>query len=136
MPYADLAKRREAQARECPPKAKPGTPAGGHSRAGPGLCSGRAMLTEAGPVASGQPVDVSSWSADALRLALATDQIRIPPAPGRSTYVAVRRLKLSDRWVEPGEPIPEADYWPIAGPWLRSEMIAVDPFRFTPIATS
>jgi hypothetical protein len=95
--------------------------------------AGRRLMTSAGTVEPGEPIDVSSWSDDALRVALATDQVRIPPAPGRATYRAIRRLRVADRTVEPGEPIPEANHWPNPGPWLRCGMIEPNPLAHLPM---
>lgn len=54
-----------------------------------------------------------------------------PNAPDAPREV-VLDLRVGDRWVSPGEPIPEAESWPNPGPWVRSEMIAVDSMRFLP----
>jgi hypothetical protein len=89
-------------------------------------------MTTAGTVEPGEPIDVSSWSEDALRVAIATDEVRVPPAPGRATYRATRRLRVADRWVEPGEPIPEANLWDNPGPWLRTGMIEPNPLARIP----
>jgi hypothetical protein len=114
----DSARRRRAAKRELPL---------------PTYVAGRRLRTSTGTVEPGEPIDVSTWSDDALRVALATDQVRVPPAPGRATYRATRRLRVADRTVEPGEPIIEANHWPNPGPWLRTGMIEPNPLAHIPL---
>ena len=57
---------------------------------------------------------------------------RVPPAPGRASYRAARRLRVADREVEPGEPIIEANHWPNPGPWIRLGWIEPNPLAHLP----
>ncbi|HXC78457.1 MAG TPA: hypothetical protein VNU19_15585 [Candidatus Acidoferrum sp.] len=95
--------------------------------------AGRKLITGAGTVEPGQPIDVSTWSADALRVALATGEVRVPPAPGRATYRATHRLRVGDHTVEPGEEIIEANTWRDPGPWLRMGQIEANPLAHLPL---
>jgi hypothetical protein len=99
----------------------------------PTFVAGRRLTTPTGTVEAGQPVDVSGWSEPVLRAALSTDQVRVPPAPGRATYRATRRLRVADRWVEPGDEVPEANLWKNPGPWLRTGQIEPNPLAHLPL---
>jgi hypothetical protein len=74
--------------------------------------AGRRIETASGTVLAGERVDVSHWPPNAIRASLAVGELVIPIASGRTRYIVApgRRLRVGDRWLGAGEPVPD-DTW-------------------------